>query len=144
LKEAFSRIKEELDSHLETINQNTNEISANYEYMLDLEKKIDKLNERIEELQLAISHLRGEKIRAQDILESNKKDELSTREKEIILLLSSFDALTISEIAKKLGLTDELIRKCISEMVLKGIPLVKFYRGNLLYISMDKKSKGRY
>jgi len=106
---------------------------------MDLEKKIDKLNERIDELHLAISSLKGERINAQDIIDNgNKKEELSTREKEIILLLNSFNALTIAEIAKKLSLTEELIKKYISEMIIKGIPLVKSYRGNQLYLSLGK------
>jgi len=112
--------------------------------MLELEKKIEKLNEKVEEIQLAISQLKGERIRAQDILEKDKKEELSVREKEIMLLLNSFPALTIEEITKKLGLTEDLIRKYISDMLIKGIPLVKFYRGNQLYISADKKFKIRH
>ena len=39
------RIKEEFDEHLGSINENTNEIQANYEYLCNTDSKIDKLNE---------------------------------------------------------------------------------------------------
>ena len=46
LKGVFSDVKEELEDHLTAINENTNEISANYEYLCEIDSKMDKLNER--------------------------------------------------------------------------------------------------
>ena len=49
-KVSFSKIKEELDVHLDSINENTNEINANFEHILKVEQKVDKLSEKFEEI----------------------------------------------------------------------------------------------
>ncbi len=54
LKSSFSRIKSEFDEHREAINQNTNEIQHNYEFLCKLDSKIERLNERIDELTMFI------------------------------------------------------------------------------------------
>ena len=44
----FVKIKQEFLEHLDSINQNTNEIQANYEYLKEFETKLEKLRERID------------------------------------------------------------------------------------------------
>ena len=48
-KKAFSKVKKEFEEHLEAINENTNEIQSNYELMLKLEEKLDKVENSISE-----------------------------------------------------------------------------------------------
>ncbi len=138
LKDAFSRIKEEFNQHLDSINQNTNEINANYDYIMELEAKIDKLNEKISDLQLEILQLKGE-----DRKEPTKynKIALTNREKELFLLLYSNEELTFLQIARKLSLTKQLVERHISNMILKGIPIVKSYRENEVYLSLNPHFK---
>lgn len=122
LKGAFERIKKEMNDHLEAINQNTVEIENNFEFLEKLEAKIDKLNEKIEELAMAVNaknscnETEREKIR------------LSGREQEIFLLLyTSEEFLNYADIAKRLGLTEVLVGNYINSMVERGIPLLKRY-----------------
>ena len=49
--------RDELDDHLDSINQNTNEIQSNYEYMCRLEAKMDKICERLATLQIRLNEL---------------------------------------------------------------------------------------
>lgn len=51
---SFSKIKEELEDHLLAINENTNEIASNYEYICMLESKIERLTQRVDVLQLKL------------------------------------------------------------------------------------------
>jgi len=44
IKSSFFKIKEELNQHLDTINDNTKEIQINYDSITRIEAKIDKLN----------------------------------------------------------------------------------------------------
>ena len=60
LKDAFNVVREELDDHREAINQSTNEIQTNYEYLCKLDSKIEKLGERIDELTMFIKQLKGQ------------------------------------------------------------------------------------
>ena len=48
----FTKIRHEFEEHLQAINENTNEISANYEYICEIESKMDRLSERIDNIQL--------------------------------------------------------------------------------------------
>ena len=52
LKSEFTRIRHEFEEHLQSINENTNEIAANYEYTCGLEAKLDRLSERVDQLQM--------------------------------------------------------------------------------------------
>ncbi len=138
LKEAFSKIKEEFNQHLDSINQNTNEINANYEYIMELEGKIDKLNEKISELQLEFSHLKGESKKEP---KEYDKISLTNREKEVFLLLYSNEELTFLQIARKLSLTKQLVEQHISNIILKGVPVIKAYKENDVYLSLNPHFK---
>ena len=58
LKHLLSEVKDELEDHREAINENTNEVQSNYEHILRVENKIDKMQERIEEMTLMVAKLR--------------------------------------------------------------------------------------
>ncbi len=137
---SFSNVKEEFDMHLDSINENTNEINANFEHIARLEQKIDKLNERIDELSMMFSSLVGEKPK-----EEKKKFEdikLSTREQEIFLALyTSETELTYYDIARKLGLTPDLVERYVKSMVDKRVPLVRKMTENKIFILIDDEFK---
>ena len=61
IKLAFSEIHDEFQEHLESINENTTEIQSNYTYLCELDNKIAKLNERIDEIHLILANLTAEK-----------------------------------------------------------------------------------
>lgn len=133
LKEAFSKIKEELDEHREAINSNTNELQQTQEFLDKLDEKIDKLQEKIETLKLSI-HEKEE--------ESYSVTSLTFREKEVFLVLyESEEMLTYEEIAKKLGLTKELVASYVTNLVIKGVPVIKKYSDSIIYVILDSKFK---
>jgi len=140
LKDAFSKVKEEFNQHLDSINQNTDEINANFDYVVELEAKIEKLDEKISELQLEVSQLKGDKKK-----ETKKytKISLTHREKEVFLLLHSNEELTFLQIARKLSLTKQLVERYISNLVLKGVPIIKSYRENEAYLSLNPHFKAQ-
>ncbi|MGB9748813.1 MAG: hypothetical protein ACP5OZ_05120 [Candidatus Woesearchaeota archaeon] len=116
LKKSFSKIKEEMEEHLNSINQNTQEIQSLYDYIYELESKIDKLNEKIEELQVSIMNLRN----------NNEKQELNLKEQEIFLMLyTEKDFLEINEISERTGFREEFIISAVKELIKKGVPIIK-------------------
>jgi phosphoglycerate-specific signal transduction histidine kinase len=143
LKSSFNNIKEEMDIHLDSINENTSEINANFDYLLKLEGKVDKLSERIDDLHMMVEELMGMPTK------SSFKDQfaninLTNREQEVFMTLYSLqteESLSYSEIAKKLGFPISLVDKFVIEMIMKGIPIIKKYAGNTLLLSLDEEFK---
>jgi DNA-binding CsgD family transcriptional regulator len=130
-------IKEELDEHLISVNQNTNEIQTNYEYLCELDSKISKLKERLDEINafLGMSHPKSD----------YKISPLTKNEKEVFLVLytkgEEKDYLTYKEIGRSLALSKELVMGYITNLIEKGIPLIKRYAENQIYIKLDPKFK---
>lgn len=139
IKKAFSKVKSELDEHLDTINQNTNEIQANYEYMCEIEKKIDKLSQRLDEMQMKISHQGGNKKESY-----NKYDfqnaKLTRREQEVFMVLytSEDENLTFPDMSRRLGLKENSVKDYVASLCSKGVPIIKRFVPNNVYISLDR------
>lgn len=134
LKKNLSSIRDEFEDHLEAINENTNEIQSNYEFLCELDSRIEKLNEKIDKIQFL---LEGKREINYEIMP------LTRREQEIFLVLyTSNDFLSYSDIAKKTTLTFSLVQAYISNIIAKGIPILKKYINNkvLLYLEPAFKS----
>jgi predicted nucleic acid-binding Zn-ribbon protein len=116
-KSAFAKVKEELDEHLEAINQNTTETSAQSESIKQLEQKIEKLEEKFEH----ILELLGE--RHQYNLEP-----LTLREQEVFFALyqaTDYKICTAKTIALKTGLPVLMIDEVVDALIAKGVPIYR-------------------
>jgi len=129
LKKSLTSIQNEFEDHLESINENTNEIQSNYEFLCELDSKIEKLNERIDKIQFL---LEGKKDSNYEIMP------LTKREQEIfVVLYTSNDFLSYSDIAKKTTLTFSLVQAYISNIIAKGVPILKKYINNKVFLYLD-------
>ena len=132
-------VRDELEDHRLAINDNTSEIQGSFEIVNQLSLKIDKLQERIDELTLI--------IKGQNKPKKFSVTPLNSREKEIFKALyelnERFAFVTYDQIARKAGLTKEMSSASISSMLTKGIPLIKRFVGRtcLLKIDSDFKEK---
>ncbi len=134
IKDAFLRIKEELDEQRECVNQNTNEIQSNYEYMCKLDNKIEKLSERIDELTML--------IKADQTKETEKYSvsTLTKKEQEVFMAIYLNESgASYTEISKRTGLTENLVICYITNLVAKGVPLVKKYLSNGVRVYLDNE-----
>lgn len=127
IKGAFEKVKEELDEHRDAINDNTNELHSNYEYLVSLENKIDKLQERIDDLYMMFQ---GSPQKPKIMLTSNEQ-------KVFMQLYTSEDYLWLGELAAHLEMPRELVEECIKTMCTKGVNLTTAYRGTKAYVRMD-------
>ncbi len=136
---SFSLVKEELEEHLDSINENTNEIQYTTEQLFELTRKVDKLMQRMDEMELM---LRGpqEEMPAADY-EVPLFHELSSQEREVFLELYHGAAKTYRELAMRLALTEETIRKVLLDLITKGLPLVKRYVKKSIVIELDPQFK---
>jgi len=140
LKLALSRINEEFEDHLDSINENTNEIQANYEYLCEIDNKIEKLSEKLEEIQLILSKMTGKKLEMQS--SSSYVKPLTRAEQQIFLVLyTSEKPISYMEMSKKLNISLTLIREHITNLIEKGVQIDKSYVKGRPHVILDKKFK---
>lgn len=142
---ALKGIREEFDDHRESINDSTNEIEANYELLCKLEAKVDRLQEQVEKFHLSLSRFLGDSSQQLSAL-SISSIELDEREKEVFLVLytaSDQKPLAYREIAAAIRESEFLVRGYVTNMVEKGVPILKRYINDVAYISLDKSFKDR-
>ncbi len=133
MKGIVAQIQDELNDHLESINANSGELQINYEYLSDVELKIDKLNEKIESIQMFLG------MKKQEEAEKNKIT-LTLREQEIFLsLYTSEKLLSLEQIARKIGLTEASVKNYIDSIISKGVPIIKRYLGGNLQFVLDEE-----
>jgi hypothetical protein len=141
LRNSFSNIKDELNDHLLAINENTNEIQANFEHLTIIENKVDKLAERIEEIQMILQEVGLKQPRSAEYL----VQPLNEIEKIFILILLRMqeDKETISykELKDVMSTSCETIGGYVTSLIHKGIPIVKRYIMNEPHIAVDQRFK---
>ena len=139
---ALKGVREEFDDHLESINDNTSEIEANYEMLGRLESKVDRIEQQLERLQMAFANFSGVPAR----LAESAEIDLDEREKDVFLILytaADDKPLSYRDIATALKESEFLVRGYITNMIEKGVPVVKRYVNDVAYISLDSSFKDR-
>ncbi|KHO45722.1 MAG: hypothetical protein QS98_C0008G0026 [archaeon GW2011_AR3] len=133
-KRDVEKVTNELDDHLSTINENTNELQTNYEYLLELDTKIQKLNERMDEffIMLNPNYRRDEAVFTSP---------LTKREQEVFLVLYGCNdsLLTYKDISRKTGLPETMVENYVANLIMKRIPVIKMYKNMRTYLRLDEK-----
>lgn len=142
LRSEFTKIKHEFEEHLQAINENTNEIAANYEYTLELEKKLDKISERIDQIQMYLESNSNIEIRKNRHFDVQK---LNRREQEVFLVIYTLEdekgGLTYEDIAKNLNISEHLASNYVISLIEKGVPILKRYINSKPYLRLDPEFK---
>ncbi|HEC96361.1 MAG TPA: hypothetical protein ENI59_01630 [Euryarchaeota archaeon] len=131
IRNAFRSVKAELDEHLESINQNTAEIQANSGLLAEMEAKVDKICERLDELELVVNPGKFKRVDAK----------LTPREQEVFMMLYLSKGLSLGEIARRLGFTQDMVNSYIFNLISKGVPVRKELVGDVLVFSLDPEFK---
>lgn len=128
VKGAFGKVRDELDDHRESINQNSAEIQSLYEYIHELEQKLVKLQEHM---------LDAKRLEPLPIILP-----LSYREQEVFLALYTAELpLTATEIAAQLGLAHDVIFKYVRSLITKGVPILHHVHEHQEVFSLELKFK---
>lgn len=136
LREAFRKIKEERDEHLESINQLTSELQTAFEYISELENKHDKLKENIDELMIfKNSILLNDKSHFSNIVLSLEEQKLF----QTLYVFGEKEPLSWNFIIKKLDLNDTSFKLLLSSLLDKRIPITKEKIGNEWYFNIDPR-----
>ncbi len=136
LRGAFSKIREERDEHLESINQLTNELQSAFDYISDLENRYEKLKEITDELQMfKNSLLLSDKSHFSNII-------LSLDEQKLFLSLYVFgekEPLSFKYLTKKLSLEQDVLKLLLSSLLDKKIPITRERIGSEWYFNIDPR-----
>lgn len=134
LREAFKKIREERDEHLESINELTNELQSAFDYISDLENKHEKLKEITDELLMfKNSMLLSDKSHFSNII-------LSLDEQKLFLTLYVFgekEPLSFKFITKKLSIEQDVVKLLVSSLLDKKIPITREKIGSEWYFNID-------
>ena len=133
LKKGFEEVRSNLEEHLNAINENSSEIQALFDYLQDLEVKIDKVNARLDQVQLE-----------QGVDCKDEVQPLNHYEKQIFLTLYTDElALTVKEIAEKTKLPISVVEENVASLCKKGIPLVRSFFNKQMFLQLNPDFKER-
>jgi hypothetical protein len=111
----LNAIRDELDEHLDALNQNTAEIGAVQEYVGEVDARLEKLAERIDALQALLL--------AQTSIP--KAVRLTPKEEEFLrALLDTKEPVTSISLGRTTGLTADLAAQTLYCLKQKGIPVL--------------------
>ena len=147
IKNAFNSIKKEFEQHLESINENTNEIQSNYELLLKLEYKFDKLETKMAEIESFFKQFNNQNMY---FLDDKNNDSfvispLTKYERKVFKVIYELEEegikVSYPKIAELLKISTSLVRNYILSLTEKGVPIVKNYINNKIYINLEPKFK---
>src|SRR3989338_2779995 len=126
IRNSFAAVKEEMEDHLVAINENTDELKNHADFIGELDGKIEKLNERIDELQMMMIQI--------------KQNSLSENEQKVLELLNAFSSpLSCADVAMRINLSELTVKAHLFSMICKGIPIKEKIIENQSYFLIEKK-----
>ncbi len=128
----FAAIRKMLEEHLAAINENTAEIQAMFDYLQEMEIKVDKFSQRLDQAQLDIGLPRLKPV----VMPLNH-----TERKVFLVLYTEEPLLTYSEIAQKAAVSVSIIPECVSSLIQKGIPFKRSFFENQLFVGLEPQFK---
>lgn len=130
---AVEELREELDDYREAINENTTEIQSNYALVLELDRKLERVMERLEALELS---LKGRSDRRQERIVLSGKEKVVFR--ALYELGVSVPFVSYRDIAKRAGVSLSAVGSLITGLIERGVPLVKRYEGCLVFVKLEE------
>ena len=141
IKVENAKISHDLEEHLQAINENTNEIAANYECIGEIEKKLDRLSERVDQLHMFLESA------GMPAAKRNNFDvkRLNRREQDVFLVIYTLEeekgSVTYADIAEKLGISEQLAGNYVTSIIEKGVPIIKRYFNSKPHLRLEPEFK---
>jgi len=133
IKSHFVHIRGMVEEHLSAINENSSEIQALFDYLQDLELKVEKVTARLDQIQLE-----------KQVAPTKDIEPLNAIEKQVFLTMYMEElALTYQDIASRIHLSVALVQESMTSLVRKGIPLVRSFFNNQQFVQLETQFKER-
>jgi len=146
-RKAFFSVKKEFEEHLESINENTNEIQSNYEAILRVESKLDKMEGVLSEINRFIKQFKNQNVYFLDEDNSSSFNimPLTNEEKQIFRTFYELEAegikITYSKLADICGISTNSIREHMSVLIEKGVPIIKNFLHQKVILNLEPRFK---
>ena len=135
LNNCFSTVREEMDEHFHSINENTNEIELQNNFICEIDNRLTKMEEKMDELHFLLKQL---------VTKAQLSVELSKDEQRVFLILYTHDKFIKPEaISTKTLLEREVVEEALSSMADKGIPIEREILDGRVYFRMNPDFKLR-
>ena len=132
LKMEISSIKEELEDHLVSINDSTDEIDNNYSYIIEMEERMSLIEKKLDVVLDFIASVNGKSV---DFPKKNIK--LNEQEQEIFMAFYTSEmALCYDDMCRRTGKSESYVRYHLNNLITKGVPVKRHCRSG----SGDSKS----
>ncbi len=128
----FHNIRQALEEHLSAINENTSEIQSLFDYLQEMDVKMEKLTSRLDQMQLN-QNIPLPKIEIQSLNHTERK--------VFLVLYTEETPLAFNEIAHKAGVPNSIVPDCISSLAGKGIPLSRTFCNEQLFVKISQEFK---
>jgi hypothetical protein len=130
-EEVLLSLRSEMDEHRQVINDNTNEIQTNFEFLCELDKKIDLLCDRMDEIARVVKGDKCEKRFQVTPLNQQEKQIFST----VFNMTETAPQVSYAQIANKLGMGAHVVASYATRLAEKGVPVVKKIHGGKVFLS---------
>ncbi|GEM_PF-4162849 len=128
VKQVLDTMRDELDDHRQTINENTTEIETVFEFLSALEAKFDNVQQLVERLALSLQE-------PQQLIGA-----LNRREKAVcqslFLLGKTKPWVSCEELAKHCQISREVLAATLAGLVTKHVPVMKKYDHTRAYAQL--------
>ncbi len=129
----LDEMRGELDDHLQAINENTTELQGNYAGLIELERKINRIIERLDALEWIV---RGKQEKKHEPLRISGKELVVFR--AVYQLGATQPFMTYKAIARKCALSESMVASLVTSLLEKGVPIVKRYEGSLVFLKLEE------
>ncbi len=133
VRSAFKAVRDEMDDHLTSINENTDELTNHGSQLDEIELKLEKLREQVDEIHFLVSKA----------ISQNKEFSLTESEKQVFMVLYAVEQTPLSygDISMRTGLTELTVKAHVFSMINKGIPILERQIDSQSFFRLDKKFK---
>lgn len=128
--EVQEKIEMQFEDHRTAINENTSEIQALFDYLREIEGKLDALGQKVEHVLLSQQPPAPRHVA------------VTRMERDIFMVLYMEEApLSYGEIALKCNMPVSCVPDALTSLSEKGIPFVRTFYGERLFLRIDPKFK---
>ena len=128
-------IREELDEHLDSINENTEEISIQNSAVCEIDNRLNKIEEKMDQMHFMFRQLMRNSLVSVDLTKDEQK---------IFLVLYTHDGFLSSEdVTSKSKVEVDTVEECLMALMDKGIPVEREIINKKVYFRMNSEFRLR-
>lgn len=138
VKESFRNLKSELEDHLDSINDNTNEVEYFAELMMEFDNRLTRMENAIFSMTSKVNQI---------IPDDNhpRSAKLTDKEADVfqIIFRSENEPVGLNDLSKQTNITENNVKKIVQNMIEKQIPIISTdtTNGRFFYVEESFREK---